>query len=100
MDLSERRFTCSCQKGKYCFRLKNTAHTVFECRQGCLGTFSHGDNNLFVSHIGNISCRINTRNRGTTILVGHDFSRTVCFQHFFKQMTVWSQANLYKNPIQ
>ena len=74
--------------------------TVVKSGQRCLGAFSHSYDNLLVGHVGYVSCRIYSRNRGTAECVRLDFTGRRCFQYIAEKRTVGCQAYLYEDAVQ
>lgn len=73
--------------------------TVVKSGQRCLGAFSHSYDNLLVGHVGYVSCRIYSRNRGTAECVRLDFTGRR-FQYIAEKRTVGCQAYLYEDAVQ
>ena len=80
--------------------LCNSPDAVIKCRQCRLCTFTHCNYYLFVGNVRNISCRINTRNRGAAKSIELDYAYRSRLKNVKEKSTYGCQTNLYEDTIQ
>lgn len=73
--------------------------TVVECRQSGLCSLAHGDNDLLVGHVGDISRRIDARNGCATKFIDFDFVSWGHIELIFEGLAVGCKTYLNEHTV-